>query len=290
MTDVHEIADVHETAKKIMNEDEFTLRLQDLITEAVAQAVNRLNEAAEARIASLEGDLSVTQARLADAEQRIEELDAYNRRTSLIISGVPETPGEVTDSLVVDVGRAAGLCLSADSLDRSHRLGRPQPGKSRPIIAKFSSFKPRQKLFEKRKELAAEKLGDHPVLTRAVVSRTFISECLTAKNQHLLFVARQLKKKKSIWAAYTTNGSVRIKKTEEGAATTIKQLGDLESIVGADAIREFRPRGTEAAGPAPRRGADLSWQSTEAINNWVTDRRRGRSPAGRGRRGDGPRR
>ena len=283
------MADVHEAAKKILNGEEFSLRLQELVTEAVAQAVNRVNEAAEARIATLESELSAAKAKLAEAEQHIDSLDAYNRRTSLVITGVPEKPGEVTDSLVKDVGRAAGLELSADSLDRSHRLGRPQPGKSRPIIAKFVTYNSRQKLFEKRKQLAAEKVANHPVLTKTVINRTFISECLTAKNQNLLFVARQLKKKQSLWAAYTTNGSVRVKKTEDAAATTITTLTDLEDVVGADTLREFRPRGARAAGPA-RRGADPTWPTTDALTTWVTDRRRGRSPASRGRGGDGPRR
>ena len=259
------------------------------MTDAVAQAVNRVNEAAEARIAALEAELSTTKTRLEEAERRIEDLDAYNRRSSLVITGVPETAGEVTDSLVMDVGRAAGLCLPADSLDRSHRLGRPQPGKTRPIIVKFMSTTSRQKLFDKRKELTTDNVRDHPVLTRSVTSRIFIAECLTARNQHLLYVARQLRKNKIIWAAYTTNGCVRVKKAEGDAAATITQLADLEDIVGADALREFRPRWTGTARPA-RRGPDPSWQTTDAINAWVTERRRGRSPAGRGDRTDGHRR
>ncbi|KAF0307542.1 hypothetical protein FJT64_021151 [Amphibalanus amphitrite] len=99
---------------------------------------------------------------LEEAERRIEDLDAYNRRTSLLITGVPETSGEATDNLVLDVGRAAGLNLTADNLDRSHRLGRPQPGKVRPIIAKFATTNARQKLFDKRKELTAEKTMIYP--------------------------------------------------------------------------------------------------------------------------------
>ncbi|KAF0305366.1 hypothetical protein FJT64_022994 [Amphibalanus amphitrite] len=280
MADMAEI-DIKEEAKKILSEFEFVQRLQDLVTEAVAQAINRVNEAAEARIASLETELSSTKNRLEEAERRIEDLDAYNRRTSLLITGVPETSGEATDNLVLDVGRAAGLNLSADNLDRSHRLGRPQPGKVRPIIAKFATTNARQKLFDKRKELTAEKVGGHPVLTRSVISRIFVSECLTAKNQQLFFLARQLRKRKSLWAAYTTNGCVRVKKTEGDIAVSIREPADLEDIVGADAFRELRPRETEPARSA-RRGSGPAWQAADAINAWVTERRRGRSPAVRG--------
>ena len=68
------MADVHEAAKKILNGEEFSLRLQELVTEAVAQAVNRVNEAAEARIATLESELSAAKAKLAEAEQHIDPI------------------------------------------------------------------------------------------------------------------------------------------------------------------------------------------------------------------------
>ena len=80
------MADVHEAAKKILNGEEFSLRLQELVTEAVAQAVNRVNEAAEARIATLESELSAAKAKLAEAEQHIDSLDAYNQS--------PHQPGD----------------------------------------------------------------------------------------------------------------------------------------------------------------------------------------------------
>ncbi|KAF0307580.1 hypothetical protein FJT64_021135 [Amphibalanus amphitrite] len=193
----------------------------------------------------------------------------------------------------MDVGRAAGISLAPETLDRSHRLGRLQPGKVRPIIVKFTSFNARQKMFLKRKELSAERVPNHPTLTRSAITKIYISECLTPKNQHLMYVARQLKKQKTLWAAYSTNGIVKIKKTEEEAAKPIKCLADLVDIVGADALREFQPRratnhvagtsaaGTSAAGrPAQRAAADPSWRMTEAIDAWVTERRRGSKRSG----------
>ncbi|KAF0296554.1 hypothetical protein FJT64_006011 [Amphibalanus amphitrite] len=137
----------------------------------------------------------------------------------------------------MDVGRAAGISLAPETLDRSHRLGRLQPGKVRPIIVKFTSFNARQKMFLKRKELSAERVPNHPTLTRSAITKIYISECLTPKNQHLMYVARQLKKEKTLWAAYSTNGIVKIKKTEEEAAKPIKCLADLVDIAGADAAR-----------------------------------------------------
>ena len=119
-------------------------------------------------------------------------------------------------------------------------------------------------------------MRDHHILTRSVVSKTFISECLTPKNQHLLYVARQLKQRKLLWAAYTTNGNVKVKKTEREAASQISDITDLEAIVGSGALAEFRPRRTAAGVTGlAQRGADPSWARTDAVDTWVTERRRG---------------
>lgn len=267
---------------------EFTDLLKTLVTEAVAEGVTRATEAAITRITALEDELTTTKARLLAAEQRIEELDNQNRKNCLIINGVPETDNDTTNSLVVNVGRAAGVTIPTISIDRAYRLGRPQPGKIRPIMAKFTTSGPRQKLFENRKDLSVDRVKEHPILTPSVISRIFISECLSPKNQHLLFVARQLKRQKALWAAYTTNGRVKVKKSEGDSAVNITELDDLERVVGAGAIREFRPRGTAAAS-TPRRQADLAWQAADAVNSWVTERRGGRTPGNRPGREDGPR-
>ena len=277
-----------ETKKELLNEPEFAAMLRDIVTEAVADGVSRATEAAIARITALEDELAGTKARLAVAEQRIEELDSYNRRSSVIISGVPEKPGETTDELVVDVGRAAGVNIAIDTVDSSYRMGRKQDGKTRPIMAKFVTSGTKQRLLEKRKELSAGKVESHATLSRLAISKIFISESLTPKNQHLLFIARQLKKNKTIWAAYSTNGRVKVKKTEADAAVIISDLPDLEKVVGNKALRDFRPRVSAAAGAAQRE-ADLTWQATDAMNRWVTERRREKPAASRPHGGDGQR-
>ena len=66
-------------------------------------------------------------------------------------------PSSRNDSLVVDLGKAAGLQLT-DNFDRCHRLGRAEPGKTRPIMAKFLSANARQKLFDNRKDLTVGKV------------------------------------------------------------------------------------------------------------------------------------
>ena len=99
-----------------------------------------------------------TKARLKETERRLDDIENQARRSSIIISGVPETDGERTDSLVVDLGKAARLQLTTDNFDRCHRLGRAEPGKTRPIMAKFLSANARQKLSDNRKDLTVGKV------------------------------------------------------------------------------------------------------------------------------------
>ena len=262
--------------------------LNSTVTEAVAEAVSRAMEATLARMTALESELATTKTRLAEAEQRLEEVDQRERRNCVIISGIPEKKDESTDGLVMDVSRAAGLELSPDSIDRSHRLGRANPGKARPILVRFTGANARQRLFDKRKELSADKVTGHPTLTRSVISKTFISESLSPKNQHLLYVARQLKKRNLIWAAYTTNGRVKVKKTDSETAKHVCDIEDLAGMVDHSALREFRPPVTSRTPPAVQRGTeDATWRAADALNDWVT-RRRGRNPSGGRRREDGP--
>ena len=121
------------------------------------------------------------------------------------------------------------------------------------------------------------------------MSKVFVSEYLSADNQRLLYVARQLRKHKQLWAAYTTNGRVKVKKSEAEAAKTIRDLDELEQIVGAAALREFR---SAAAPPSarPQRGADdATWHAADAVSSWVTHRRHRGSASSRGHGGDEPR-
>ena len=51
-------------------------------------------------------------------------------------------------------------------------------------------------------------------MTQDVLRHIFLSECLTQRGQFLLFVARRLKAAKKVWAAYSTNGRIKVRMAE----------------------------------------------------------------------------
>ena len=260
---------VTDVVRGIFSDSDFVQKLQSLIETAVSRAL----EQRDAKIAALELELTATrselvstQERLTAAERGLEILEAESRKSCLVISGVPELPNEDTGSLALEVAKAAGVTLSADDLDRSHRLGRPSTAtstatidKPRAILVKFGAHQKRQNLFSARKNMSGHRVAYHPVLTSQVLDKVYISDFLTPKSQNMLYICRQLKRDGHIWAAYSSNGKVKIRMEENQSPKTISNLSELRTILGAkswhiDAILEAGRDVTRRSGAAEATG------------------------------------
>ena len=129
---------LHTSLRELFEDQEFVKGIQILLAPGLEAAVNRAMEQRDAKLAALEQHLTDTKANLAavqdelqltktkvsDMEDRLEAMETYSRRNCLLINGVPELPEESTDDLVLQLARAAGVVLTLDDLDQSHRLGR----------------------------------------------------------------------------------------------------------------------------------------------------------------------
>ena len=273
---------VHVSLRELFEDKEFVKHMQLLLAPGVEAAVNRAMEQRDAKVAALQQEvaetkenltaaqeeLTATRSKLEQLEDRLEAAEAYSRRNCILISGVPELPEENTDDLVLDVAKAAGVTLTPNDLDRTHRLGRQTGSVDRPraIIAKLLSYNSRQKFYSARKELSAHRVRDHPVLTPHVIQSIFISDFLTTKGQQLSFICRQLKNRGRVWAAYTTNGAVKIKKTESQPARTIRDISDLEDLFGAEDqdLRVVSSTNKKPAAGGPKRVTDPTGTTSAA--------------------------
>lgn len=133
-------------------------------------------------------------------------LEQYTRRNSLRIYGLPEKEGENTDDLILDfASNELDLNLTLESIDRSHRLGRPNQSRGpRPIIVKFISYRIRQKIYKKRTSL------------RRRGNTIFVNEDLTAKRASLSKRARELRKQRpnQIANTWTSDGRIFIEESQ----------------------------------------------------------------------------
>ena len=129
---------------------------------------------------------------------------------------------------------------------------------------KLSSHNKRQQLYSGRKDLSAHRVRDHPVLTPQVLSNVYLADFLTAKNQKLLYICRQLKNQGKLWAAYSASGRVKVKTTENQPAKVISDVADVVELLGQDdpALKALiesshsnaSNRGDETAAAVPRGG------------------------------------
>lgn len=218
---------------------DFIETVQSVIAPIVKTAVSEAVAEKEREIESLRSELRETQ-------QIVNDLEQYSRRYCLDISGVPESTGEETDSLVMEVARAAGVTISRDDIEVSHRVGKPRPGKTRKIILRCGTFRKRQELFQARKVLRSD-----------AACEVFISENLTRHNSEIMYQARKLRHEKTIAAAWTDNGRPKIRVTENGPTKVIRSLEDLPA---APTRQEASPDAAPAEPPTaggtgpPRRG------------------------------------
>ena len=127
-----------------------------------------------------------------------DELEQYGRRNALRVwLKDPETEGENTDTIILDVAKKLNVALEPSEIGRSHRVGRKSngDGKPRAIIVKFLSHNVRQRLFRARKNN----------------SGIFLSEDLTKKRANIMFKARGLKRDNKIHSCWTTDGRMYIR-------------------------------------------------------------------------------
>lgn len=232
-----------EEIRELFLEPEFVNQFREnIVTPAIAEALNLKMEEMNSRVDGLKKELSAVTQKLGAAERKIQQLEAYSRRNNLTITGVPETDGENTDQIVLDVAKSAGVMLSPDDIDVSHRVGRSgttNNNKPRSLIVKFLSHNVREKLFSARKEKSASRVHAHPLLTTETLRNIYISENLTPENQKLLFVCRKLKAKSQVWAAYSTNGRVKVRLGQAQPPILIECITDIEQLVGETAVREI---------------------------------------------------
>lgn len=163
---------VEDTIRRVLQEPDVVKVLADAVAACIeTKVLNRVEEALsefktlneELRKQLNEKDseieqlrLSLEQVRTSSKEEiicRTDDLEQYQRRDNLRVFGVPETEGEDTDHLIMDVARKVGEDIQLIDISRSHRVGPKTGQKPRPIIVKFVSYRDRSRLFHSKRKL-----------------------------------------------------------------------------------------------------------------------------------------
>lgn len=217
--------------------------LSPLITLSVEEGLKKQIEGLTASVRGLKEDnvrlqgqyenISKENTRLSklveEQEKRIEEMEAYSRVENLIIRGLPEkTIAEVAsgapalddststlreshksvETTVIDFCREAlGVTVQQHDISIAHRVKAGTNDKVRPIIVRFTNRQTRNAVYSAKKLLK-----NRPI---------YISEHLTKHASDLFYEARQLLKKKKIFATWTQGCHVFVKFSDDPTARPV---------------------------------------------------------------------
>ena len=232
------------TITKILKNDVFV----DIIREQVKLAVDSAVAERDAEIELLREELTETKAQLNSLEQ-------YSRRLCLDVSGIPETSGEDTDRLVIDTAKLAGVHISKDDIDRSHRVGAVKEGKTRTLVVRFAAYTKREAFYDARRKLRKPEEFEGSTVTAEVAKKTFVTDNLTRENHHILYQARQYRKEGKIYAAWSDVGKLKVRVREDSRTTVIRTLADLHKLVGGPAASREPPATATTSDDGSRRSA-----------------------------------
>ncbi|XP_077868327.1 uncharacterized protein LOC144358550, partial [Saccoglossus kowalevskii] len=153
--------------------------------------------------------------RVTALEREVTDLNQYQRRINLEISGVPVSENEDTTAIVLSVCKKVNPGIQASDIDIAHRLPTKENNsenehtKPRPIIVKFTTRSSRNSIYENRKNLkdiTARNFGFNST------GRIFINENLVLATRQLLFKVNIARKRAGYRFLWTNNGKIYIKK------------------------------------------------------------------------------
>ena len=140
------------------------------------------------------------------------EITQYSRRNCVIVTGVPEKKDENTDEIIKELANEKmSVPLEDSDIDRTHRLGKPEPGKTRAIVAKFTRYNTRQQFVQNRKKLKGSKIGIHDLLNPFNKNLLKQAQILVTKCNH-------------VTAAWSWDGKIYVRVNVDGRIKKIPVL------------------------------------------------------------------
>ena len=196
-----QLKDLHNTTEQTKNSQiKGEEHLREL-TKFIEFANNRFDEYEKEKkekdelIKNLRKDVNDMAGIIDNLSLGLDRQEQYSRRNCLLLHNIPETSNENTDDLVIKTVNEELLeAITINEIDRSHRLGKSQAGKIRPVIVKFARYHTRNKIFRKKKLLKGKQVS--------------ITESLTKRRMAELKEAREKHGFHDVW---TSDGKIRYK-------------------------------------------------------------------------------
>ena len=132
-------------------------------------------------IGNLQSEVRILSSKVSKLEKQADQQEQYSSRNCLLVHGIKEVRGEVTDDVIIEtISQNLDIDIAPHDIERSHRIGQSRQSgeKPRPIVVNFVRYNDRNKIFRNKKNLKGKKIS--------------ITESLTASRMEKLKEAREL--------------------------------------------------------------------------------------------------
>lgn len=191
----NDLANIVEQIKGVVR-DEISQSVRNLIREEIDSCLKSTFKTLTQNIDELKKENEQLRA-------DIDALEQYSRRELIRVSGVVETRGENTTTIVSDIVKSIDPDLVDGDIIRSHRVGNPNRRSPHPrqIIVRLRDTATKRRILKASKHL---KHSEN-------FARVNLNEDLTKRRNTLAYRARQLKNKNYISQTWTVDGKIFIK-------------------------------------------------------------------------------
>ena len=196
---------IQRVIEKVLNSSTFLDNLTNKIQSIVKDQFKEELESYKNSIKQLEDKIVMVKK---EANEYKEELEQYSRLNSLRIFGVPESAGECTDNVIVNLCKEKlGVNISTTDIDCSHRLPNRESN-YKPIIVKFTRRSIKKLVYSKKKLLKG--------------TQVVIKEDLTKQRALLLKKAATKYGPRNVWSS---EGKILVK-----VGNNIKRVPSIDEI------------------------------------------------------------
>ena len=149
-------------------------------------------------------ELRELRVKLDDVEQKFYEKDVQ-------LVGVPELPEnecneeEEIKTIVKLAKEKMSITIKEGSIEKLHRLGKRKTNKHRDVVVRFRSSTTRNKFYQNRQKIANHSDPEHSI---------FVNDHLTEYRRNVFYAVRQLVKKKEVFAGWSQQGNILIRRNE----------------------------------------------------------------------------
>ncbi len=225
-TELDTIKKERETMKKELN----TIKMEGEALKEENRKLRRCVEKCEYKLSCIKTkQLKDLKIKVDDIEQKCLERDVQ-------IVGAPELQEEFDGDeekemqMIVKLAKEKmNITLKKDDIEKIHRLGKRKVEKSRDLVVRFRNNITRNRFYRKRKETSNNSDPQKNI---------YINDHLTEYRRNFFYTARQLVKRKKVFAAWSQQGNILIRKTEGDQVIQLRSHEHLAELQLLDEVPE----------------------------------------------------